>query len=84
MIPFGLSKIFIPLTKLFTSGTCAKTLFPNKTSACWFFSFNSFAVSVLKNFSNVGIPFFMALFATFDAGSIPNTGMLSSAKNFSK
>ena len=74
--PWGLSRVFMPATKLQTSGTWASTLLPRIRSA-WVPSRTiSAAISWPKNFTSVGMPFLVASLATFTAGSMPSTGTL--------
>ena len=80
MTPCGFSIIFIPFTKSFKFGTCAKTLFPINRSAYLSSRVNSIAVLEPKNLIKVGIPAFCAASATFFAGSMPNTGMFCTLK----
>ena len=71
MIPRGFRAIFIPRTKSLSAGTWARTLFPRSRSACFPCSRRDVAVSGLKNWTSVGIPFSSAALATLAAGSMP-------------
>ena len=84
MIPFLLRIFFIPKTKSFRFGTCGNTL--NTISMSAFFpELTIFStVFVPKKLTIVGIPDFSAIFATFEEGSIPNTGMSLSLKFFKR
>ena len=74
-IPLGFRISFIPSTKSFRFGTCAKTLFPIIRSAIFFSLISLFASFVPKNSLIVDIPLLLAILATFLAGSIPKMGI---------
>ncbi len=73
IVPSCFNNVFKPATKSCKFGTCANTLLAMIKSACG----NFFAKSLLKKFTSVGIPFWIAISATFFAGSIPNVSICS-------
>ncbi len=76
MVPFSDNASLRPETKLLTSGTCAKTLFPKIRSAF----FSVFAKDKEKKSSSTSIPFSRATFAVLLVGSTPKQGISFSLK----
>ena len=82
--PSGPSSVAMPATKLFTSGTWARTLLPMIRSATVPSPTSFDASSAPKNSVSVGTPFSSATLATLRAGSMPRTGMPFSTNHWSR
>src|ERR671922_38526 len=73
--PSGASRIRIPATKSFTSGTCARTLFAATRSASPRSATSRSARSAPKKSTRVSTPRRRAASATLRAGSMPSAGL---------
>ena len=80
----GPSRVVMPATKLFRSGTWARTLLPMIRSAMVPSPASFDASSAPKNSVSVGMPLSTATSATLRAGSMPSTGMPFATNHWSR